>query len=263
MAVSPRDLFREGVFARDRHACVACAKAAVDAHHLLERRLFPDGGYLLDNGVSLCAGCHLEAEATTISPGHLRERAGIARVVLPPGLDPAHRHDKWGNPVCSDGTRLSGPLAREEAVRRALGRAGLLHLIRAWPAPATPAGAAAPARGQVVHAHSGARTFIHPDGAHDERLAILTLEGLDPTLRDLVGELPPRWSAVVGASGGARPFLEELWADDQLLTAGEIGEWAALLGIPVAPPAGEVLLARPPGRVRRADYPRACARLRP
>ena len=64
---SPRDAFREGVFARDRHRCVVCRAPAVDAHHLIERRLFPDGGYVLDNGVSLCGAHHREAEATTIS----------------------------------------------------------------------------------------------------------------------------------------------------------------------------------------------------
>jgi len=42
-----RDEFREGVFARDRHTCVNCRKPGVDAHHIMERRLFPDGGYYL------------------------------------------------------------------------------------------------------------------------------------------------------------------------------------------------------------------------
>ncbi len=49
-----RDDFRNAVFARDNHRCVICGEPAKDAHHILERRLFPDGGYYLNNGASLC-----------------------------------------------------------------------------------------------------------------------------------------------------------------------------------------------------------------
>lgn len=118
--LSARDAFREGVFARDRHRCVVCGKPAQDAHHLIERRLFPDGGYVLDNGVSLCAADHREAEATTISCEQLRTAAGIARVVLPPHLYPERRYDKWGNPVRADGRRLRGELFFEEPAQKAL-----------------------------------------------------------------------------------------------------------------------------------------------
>jgi 5-methylcytosine-specific restriction endonuclease McrA len=44
MELLNRDEFREGVFERDNHKCVICGKPAVDAHHIMERRLFPDGG---------------------------------------------------------------------------------------------------------------------------------------------------------------------------------------------------------------------------
>ena len=40
-----RDEFREGVFARDHNNCVICGEPAADAHHIVERRLFSDGGY--------------------------------------------------------------------------------------------------------------------------------------------------------------------------------------------------------------------------
>jgi 5-methylcytosine-specific restriction endonuclease McrA len=43
-----RDEFRVGVFARDGKTCVACGKPGQDAHHIIERRLWPDGGYYLD-----------------------------------------------------------------------------------------------------------------------------------------------------------------------------------------------------------------------
>lgn len=120
-----RDAFREGVFARDRHRCVVCPAPAQDAHHILERRLFLDGGYLLDNGVSLCASHHREAEATTLSCESLRAAASISRVILPPHLYRERRYDKWGNPVRGDGRRLRGELFFEEPVQKIL--APMLH----------------------------------------------------------------------------------------------------------------------------------------
>lgn len=58
-----RDQFRNGVFQRDRFTCVVCPLEAVDAHHIRPRENFPDGGYHLSNGISLCSGHHLKAEA--------------------------------------------------------------------------------------------------------------------------------------------------------------------------------------------------------
>ena len=40
-----RDEFREAVFARDKHQCVVCAAPAIDAHHVVERKLWIDDGY--------------------------------------------------------------------------------------------------------------------------------------------------------------------------------------------------------------------------
>lgn len=71
----------------------------MDAHHLMDRALWPDGGYYIDNLVSLCSDCHWLAETTEISPDELRKAAGIKRVILPPQL-PCHfkeKYDKWGN----------------------------------------------------------------------------------------------------------------------------------------------------------------------
>ena len=48
-----RDAFRNAVFERDGHLCVICKEPAIDVHHIIERRLFSDGGYYIDNGVSL------------------------------------------------------------------------------------------------------------------------------------------------------------------------------------------------------------------
>ena len=76
-----RDKFREGVFERDDYKCVVCGNPAQDAHHIIERRLFTDGGYYLDNGASLCGDHHLEAEQTTISTATLRALIGIKKAV--------------------------------------------------------------------------------------------------------------------------------------------------------------------------------------
>lgn len=99
MKLLTRDDFREGVFARDNHKCVVCGKPAVDAHHIIDRKLFDDGGYYLDNGVSVCEKCHIEAERTIISCDTLRKLAGIKTVVLPPDFDPENTYDKWGKPL--------------------------------------------------------------------------------------------------------------------------------------------------------------------
>ena len=54
--------FRRDVFARDRHVCVMCGWPADDAHHIIDRHEIEGGGYVAENGISLCAGCHAKAE---------------------------------------------------------------------------------------------------------------------------------------------------------------------------------------------------------
>lgn len=111
--------FRQAVFDRDDGKCVVCGAPAQDAHHLMERRLWEDGGYHLDNGVSLCGKHHLEAEATLVSPDELRDMAGITRVLLPPQLYRDETYDKWGNVYLSDGWRRApGELFYDESVQK-------------------------------------------------------------------------------------------------------------------------------------------------
>ena len=90
--------FRRHVSDRDNGKCVICKKPAVDAYHIMDRKLWPDGGYYTDNGVSLCAEHHLACEKSEILPDELRRVAGIC-VMLPPGLDPDFIYDKWGEPI--------------------------------------------------------------------------------------------------------------------------------------------------------------------
>lgn len=112
--------FRKAVFERDGGLCVVCGEIAVDAHHLMERRLWEDGGYHLDNGVSVCAWHHLEAEKTLISPAVLREFAGITKVILPEHLYSDATYDKWGNIYLDDGFRIPGELFYDESVQKVL-----------------------------------------------------------------------------------------------------------------------------------------------
>lgn len=115
-----RDDFRKLVFQRDLYRCVICKITAVDAHHIIERRLFPDGGYYLDNGASLCKRHHIEAETTTLSCEAVRIAAKIDSVVLPPRLYPDSRYDKWGNPYLDNGQRIKGELFYDESVQKIL-----------------------------------------------------------------------------------------------------------------------------------------------
>ena len=57
-----RKRFRDSVFERDNHLCVMCGALAIDAHHITNRNDMPNGGYVKENGISLCAECHLKAE---------------------------------------------------------------------------------------------------------------------------------------------------------------------------------------------------------
>ena len=90
--------FRESVFERDHDTCVVCNEPAVDAHHLMERGLWSDEGYYLDNGASLCEHDHRLAERNIISPQALRQILRIKTPILPKQLDPTVDYNKWGEP---------------------------------------------------------------------------------------------------------------------------------------------------------------------
>jgi hypothetical protein len=127
-----RDEFRNGVFARDRKLCVVCGEPAVDAHHIMERRLFNAehefGGYFLDNGASLCGSHHIAAEETFFSVEAIMDFAGIKQRVTPEHLYDDQIYDKWGNPIV-DGMRMKGELFYDESVQKILKKAGALALF--------------------------------------------------------------------------------------------------------------------------------------
>lgn len=94
-----REQFREGVFKRDRMTCVVpgCGRKMkslddknFDAHHIYERRLWEareeQGGYFLDNGVTVCDHPHhMLAEKNAIPPQAFHRWIGI-EPLLPKAL---------------------------------------------------------------------------------------------------------------------------------------------------------------------------------
>lgn len=115
-----RDAFREGVFARDNSKCVVCGGIGVDAHHILERRLFSDGEYYLENGATVCERHHIQCEETTISVEQIREFAGITKPVIPEHMYSDVTYDKWGNIITDTGQRIRGELFNDESVQKIL-----------------------------------------------------------------------------------------------------------------------------------------------
>jgi hypothetical protein len=67
-----RRQFRTVCLDRDKNKCVMCGRKAVsreeaedifDVHHITDRTQMPLGGYVLENGITLCKDiCHLKAE---------------------------------------------------------------------------------------------------------------------------------------------------------------------------------------------------------
>ena len=83
-----RQQFRSAVFARDRYRCRVCgfqstpekAEEELDAHHITDRNEMPNGGYVKENGVSLCKeACHVEAELGSIDAVILYNLIGLSK----------------------------------------------------------------------------------------------------------------------------------------------------------------------------------------
>ncbi len=117
-----RDAFRESVFARDEYKCVVCGAVDVhlDAHHILERRLWPDGGYYLSNGATVCETHHRLCESTDITVEQIREHAGIVKFAIPEHLYDDQVYDKWGNAFLPNGQRLRGELFWDPSVQKVI-----------------------------------------------------------------------------------------------------------------------------------------------
>ena len=74
-----RGAFRTAVLSRDGYQCACCGvpgkcrqtgyfegpdveRVELDAHHITDRNEMPNGGYVAENGISLCPDCHVKAE---------------------------------------------------------------------------------------------------------------------------------------------------------------------------------------------------------
>jgi hypothetical protein len=134
-----RDQFREAVFARDSGKCVFCGRSAeqtpegkLDAHHIIERRLFTAdhefGGYFVNNGATVCEDHHRQCESTVLSCEEVREAAGIKEIILPEYFYDDVAYTKWGDPIMVNGTRMKGPLFYDESVQKILEKGGVLPL---------------------------------------------------------------------------------------------------------------------------------------
>jgi hypothetical protein len=115
-----REEFNARAFERDKGRCLVCTGPADQVHHILDRKLFSDGGYYLDNAANVCEPCHMRCETTEIPVETVRALAGITRIILPEGWDPSLRFDKWGNVLLDDGRRIKGPLFEDTGVQKVL-----------------------------------------------------------------------------------------------------------------------------------------------
>lgn len=72
--------FRESVFKRDNYTCQVCGKklpeSELDAHHITDRSEMPNGGYVSENGITVCTtspidepSCHMKCERYHITKG--------------------------------------------------------------------------------------------------------------------------------------------------------------------------------------------------
>lgn len=58
-----RERFNFACLNRDGHKCVFCERTDnLDVHHIRNRSLMPNGGYVRQNGITLCPEHHLMAE---------------------------------------------------------------------------------------------------------------------------------------------------------------------------------------------------------
>lgn len=77
-----RKSFRDAVFKRDNYTCRVCGKkwtkddaepalGRINAHHITDRNLMPNGGYVVENGITVCDGeedsCHMRCESWHIT----------------------------------------------------------------------------------------------------------------------------------------------------------------------------------------------------
>lgn len=86
-----RQKFRDDVLKRDHNRCVICKTAEmVEAHHITDRELMPGGGYVKENGISLCQEHIQMAEQQRLGDGIEGELFAPSQLYLKIGSN----HDK-------------------------------------------------------------------------------------------------------------------------------------------------------------------------
>lgn len=262
-----RDEFRESCLKRDKQQCVVCGKKDnLAVHHIVERRLFSDSGYYMDNGATLCPECHIAAEKTDISTDEIRKACGITKVVLPEHLYPDYEYTKWGDIQLGNGQRIKGELFFDESVQKII--AGHLHRYSKyvkyprsfhlpWSAGKTDDDKTIPSYKQfenqqvvVTVKMDGENTTGYSDGyIHARSLDSQNHNSRNWTkqyLSSRLFELPSGWR-LCGENLYAKHsihykylqsyfYLFSIWNDkNECLSWTDTEEWAALLDIPVVP----------------------------
>ena len=74
-----RDEFRNLCFERANGMCCipGCNCKGDDAHHIMDRKLWSDGGYYLSNAASVCNKHHIDCETGVYTPYQVMQFAGI------------------------------------------------------------------------------------------------------------------------------------------------------------------------------------------
>lgn len=125
--VLTREEFKKQTFSRDKNKCIFCEKEAVDAHHIIDRKLWENGGYYLNNSSSVCEEHHIMCETTEISVEEVRKACGITEIVIPSYLNPNLIYDKWGNPILKNGKRAKGEMFFLDTTQKILKKGGMLN----------------------------------------------------------------------------------------------------------------------------------------
>lgn len=124
-----RDDFKIACFERDNYTCIFCSKFSVDAHHIIERKLFEDGGYYLNNAASVCEEHHIDCEKTLITVEAVYLAANITNPKRPDYFEKGLIYDKWGNIIVSDVKRIPGLLFEDTAVQKIFKNLGTIWMF--------------------------------------------------------------------------------------------------------------------------------------
>lgn len=261
-----RNEFQVSVSRRDKGLCVHCGNPGLDAHHLIDRSLFDDGGYYLSQGVFVCSKCHLLAESTVLDCRELRAAAGITNIILPDHFESDERYDKWGNPFQGP-ARLRGEMFWNEGVQRLLEEAGLLgDFISRVKYPRTMHLPSSPnlqnddrristlrhlkgAEVVVTEKRDGENTTMYPDAIHARSLDSLHHPSRSwvKQLHGMIAHDIPVGMRICGENlfalhsvpyDGLETYFEvfNVWTErHECLSWDETVEWAAILGLKTVP----------------------------